>query len=105
MQFRNKRLVVVCLTLAVTLAAPNGLAQVPDKGAAPTQTQNRASRFPGMDQSVNVDLAAKAGAPARKPYINVEEWGDLWNLILLLGGAVCGFVIGRLWDHVWGKPR
>jgi hypothetical protein len=43
--------------------------------------------------------------PARKPYINVEEWGDLWNLILLLGGGVCGFVVGRYWDHIWGRRR
>lgn len=58
-----------------------------------------------MDQAVNVDLAEKAGVPARKPYINVEEWGDLWNLILLLSGGVCGFVIGRHWDHIWGRRR
>ena len=95
----------VSLMLAIMLAAPYGLAQLPDNGAAATQTQDRTARFPGMDQSVNEDLAAKAGAPARNPYINVEEWGDLWNMILLLGGGVCGFVIGRRWDHVWGKPR
>jgi hypothetical protein len=97
----------VCLALAVMSTAPNGgMAQAPEgNSAAPTQTQDRAARFPGMDQSVNVDLAAKAGTPARKPYINVEEWGDLWNLILLLGGGVCGFVIGRSWDHIWGKSR
>jgi hypothetical protein len=58
-----------------------------------------------MDQSVNVDLADKAGIPARRPYVNVEEWGDLWNLMLLLGGGVCGFVVGRYWDQIWGKSR
>ena len=103
---KKSRLAAVCLVLAVTLAAPYGLAQAPEgSSAAATQTQDRVARFPGMDQSVNVDLAAKAGAPARKPYINVEEWGDLWNFILLLGGAASGFVVGRRWDHIWGKPR
>jgi hypothetical protein len=58
-----------------------------------------------MDDSVNTDLAAKAGVPARTPYINVEEWGDLWNFVLLFGGAVCGFVVGRRWDNIWGKRR
>ena len=101
----KNRLQAVCLVLAITLGAPYGMAQAPGNAATPTQTQDRVARFPGMDQSVNVALAEKAGAPARKPYINVEEWGDLWNLILLLGGGVCGFVIGRRWDHVWGKPR
>ena len=90
--------------LAVTLAAPHGMARAPDDNTT-LSSQASAGRFPGMDQSVNVGLAEQAGAPARKPYINVEEWGDLWNLMLLLGGGVCGFVIGRRWDHVWGKPR
>jgi hypothetical protein len=58
-----------------------------------------------MDVSVNKRLAEEAGAPSRKPYINVEAWGDLWNLLLLLGGGVCGFIVGRGWDHIWGKRR
>jgi hypothetical protein len=65
----------------------------------------RGAKFPGMDEAVNVNLADSAGIPARKPYLNVEEWGDLWNLMLLLGGGVCGFVVGRNWDHIWGRPR
>jgi hypothetical protein len=73
---------------------------------APTDsTEQPASRFPGMDQSVNVDLAKRAGVPARKPYLDVESLGDLWNLILLTGGAVCGFVVGRYWDQIWGRRK
>jgi len=62
-------------------------------------------RFVGMDQSVNVDLAKGAGISTRKPYLDVEQWGDLWNLLLLLGGGACGFVIGRYWDQIWGRKR
>ena len=62
-------------------------------------------RFPGMDQGVNVALAERAGLPARKPYIDVESLGDLWNLILLAGGGVAGFVIGRNWDQIWGRRK
>ncbi len=86
----------------MSLAALNAIAQVPN---APAPSEARSGRFVGMDQSINVDLAEKAGVPARKPYINVEEWGDLWNLILLFGGGACGFVIGRYWDHIWGRRR
>jgi hypothetical protein len=86
------------------LSSPGAIAQAPPTDA-PTTSVNRPWRFSGMDDSINVDLAEKAGVPARKPYINVEEWGDLWNLILLLGGGVCGFVIGRYWDHIWGSRR
>jgi hypothetical protein len=92
------------VAIALSLSAPNVMAQAPSTDASSIST-NRPGRFPGMDQSVNVDLAEKAGVPARKPYINVEEWGDLWNLILLFGGGICGFVIGRYWDHIWGRPR
>jgi hypothetical protein len=88
----------------LSLSAPNAIAQAPPTDA-PSTSVNRPGRFSGMDDSVNVDLAKKAGVPARKPYINVEEWGDLWNLILLLGGGICGFVIGRYWDHIWGRRR
>lgn len=93
-----------CLAAALSLAAPGAMAQAPTDTAAPS-AQSRPTRFPGMDQSVNVDLADKAGVPARKPYLNVEEWGDLWNLVLLFAGGVCGFVVGRRWDQIWGKRR
>jgi hypothetical protein len=92
------------VAVALSLSAPNAIAQAPPTDA-PSTSVNRPGRFSGMDDSVNVDLAKKAGVPARKPYINVEEWGDLWNLILLLGGGICGFVIGRYWDHIWGRRR
>ena len=92
------------VAVALSLSAPSAIAQAPPTDA-PSTPANRPGRFPGMDQAVNVDLAEKAGVPARKPYINVEEWGDLWNLILLFGGGVCGFVIGRYWDHIWGRRR
>jgi hypothetical protein len=93
----------LCIGAALSLAAPGALAQGAKDGSP--SSRNRPARFPGMDQSVNVDLADKAGIPARKPYVNVEEWGDLWNLMLLLGGGVCGFVVGRHWDQIWAKSR
>ena len=30
--------------------------------------------------------------------------GDLWNLLLLGAGGVCGFIIGRWWHLLWGRP-
>ena len=94
------------LAIAVSLSYPTAIAiaQAP-ADPAPASSPNRPARFPGMDQSVNVDLAEKAGVPARRPYINVEDWGDLWNFVLLVAGGLCGFVIGRYWDHLWGRRR
>ena len=93
--------VAIGLCLAAPIASTQSAAQAPP----PAPSVESPNRFVGMDQSVNVDLAAKAGVPARKPYINVEEWGDVWNFVLLLAGGVCGFVIGRRWDQIWGKRR
>ena len=100
--FKNSSIAVAGIALFLIASTPALLAQA--SASSPPQTsQDRVSRFPGMDQSVNVDLAAKAGIPPRKPYINVEEWGDLWNFLLLFGGGVAGFLVGRRWDYIWGR--
>ena len=62
-------------------------------------------KFMGMDESVNEKLAEAAGQPARDPYINTESMGDLWNLLLLSAGGICGFVVGRWWHLLWGNRQ
>jgi hypothetical protein len=59
--------------------------------------------FPGMDESVNEALAEEAGVPSRDPLLDTESMGELWNLLLLAAGGVCGFLLGRHWDQLWGK--
>lgn len=59
--------------------------------------------FSGMDESVNENLAQDAGLSARDPFINLEALGEIWNTILLLAGGVCGFLLGRNWDLLWGR--
>jgi hypothetical protein len=93
----------VCVLIA--LASLVGASVLAQPGASPDTGEPRATRFPGMDESVNESLAEGAGAPARTPYLDVESLGDLWNLILLLGGGLCGFIVGRYWDHLWGRPK
>ena len=68
-------------------------------------TPNSAPRFSGMDEAVNDALAEKAGRSSRKPYLNIEDMGDLWNLLLLSAGGICGFILGRYWHLLWGKPK
>lgn len=58
--------------------------------------------FRGMDESVNETLAEEAGLPSRDPLINTQTWGELWNLLLLVAGGACGFIVGRYWDQIWG---
>jgi len=64
-----------------------------------------AKTFTGMDESVNGVLAAAGGAPARAPYLDFEKMGDLWNFVLLAGGAIAGFVVGRNWHQLFGPRR
>jgi cobalt/nickel transport system permease protein len=61
--------------------------------------------FAGMDEVVNERLAEAAGQPARDPYINTEAMGDLWNLLLLGSGGICGFIVGRTWPLLWGNRQ
>ena len=61
--------------------------------------------FAGLDEAVNQKMAAAAGRPARDPYINTEALGDLWNLLLLAAGGICGFIVGRWWHLLWGSRR
>jgi len=70
---------------------------------APANAETSQPAFSGMDESVNEHLAEAAGRPARDPYINTEAMGDLWNLLLLGAGGVCGYIVGRNWDLLWGK--
>ncbi|MFZ0242379.1 MAG: energy-coupling factor ABC transporter permease [Desulfobacterales bacterium] len=72
-------------------------------GSSNDGRSSEAGRFSGMDESVNEKLAENAGRVARKPYIDTENMGDLWNLLLLSAGGVCGFILGRYWHLLWGR--
>lgn len=93
------------------LTPPTGFAeghkaQPPTKGpASSNETPEEIAKFSGMDESVNERFAEIAGRPSRDPYINTEEMGDLWNLLLLSAGAVCGFIFGRWWHLLWGDRK
>jgi cobalt/nickel transport system permease protein len=60
-------------------------------------------KFAGMDEAVNEKMAEAAGRSARAPYIDTESMGDLWNLLLLSAGGICGFIMGRWWHLLWGN--
>lgn len=61
--------------------------------------------YTGMDEKVNETMAESAGAKAHDPYINLEEQGDLWNALLLAGGGLAGFIIGRSWHLLFARPK
>ena len=108
---RNLQLLIIPVSLIILLgAAPDPAdAGKTQADAAPIPAHNgeavsRSNAFAGMDEAVNEHLAETAGRPARDPYIDTESMGDLWNLLLLAAGGVCGFVVGRWWHLLWGRP-
>lgn len=82
---------------AVLLLALFGLTAT----AAPSYA---ADGFPGMDEAVNEKMAEHAGAQPSPPLIDTESMGDIWNMLLLGAGGACGFVIGRWWHLLFGRP-
>ncbi|RKZ51373.1 MAG: energy-coupling factor ABC transporter permease [Candidatus Parabeggiatoa sp. nov. 3] len=63
------------------------------------------SGMAGMDEAVNEAMAEAAGLAARDPYINLESMGDVWNAVMLLAGAICGFIFGRYWHMLVGEDK
>jgi cobalt/nickel transport system permease protein len=83
-------------------------AVVPAPASAPapvTVAAAPAAGFPGMDEAVNEAIAHEAGAHTKDPFINFEAMGDVWNFVLLLGGGIAGFIIGRNWNQLFGKKE
>jgi hypothetical protein len=96
---------VAALAAVAALSVGGALAQDEPEPRPGESTEQPEPHFSGMDEAVNVQLAERAGAPVRKPYLDVESLGDLWNFILLAAGGICGFVVGRFWDQIWGRPK
>ncbi len=61
--------------------------------------------YAGMDEKVNEAMAESAGAAAHDPFINLEDKGDVWNAMLLAGGGLAGFIIGRSWHLLFGRAK
>jgi ABC-type cobalt transport system substrate-binding protein len=58
----------------------------------------------GIDKVVVEKVAAKAGHPAREPFINTDQ-GDLLLFLFLLAGAIGGFIIGYTFRGVFPPRR
>lgn len=104
------------LLLACLLPLSDGLkaaeakpAQSQAVAAAPTAhtpaEEAKPAGFAGMDEVINEATAEAGGSAPRDPFINTEAMGDLWNTLLLLGGGLAGFILGRNWHRLFGKAQ
>ena len=104
---------LLVVAFAGLLLHPGHIADAANEKQVSTKTDLRTSdtqaaqpkKFAGMDEAVNEKLAEAAGRPARAPYIDTESMGDLWNLLLLSAGGICGFIVGRWWHLLWGSRQ
>jgi ABC-type cobalt transport system substrate-binding protein len=60
------------------------------------QSEEKAGKWPGVDESVVEKVAKEHGRVAREPIINTDQ-GDLLLFVFLLAGAVGGFAAGYCW--------
>jgi len=98
-------ILLIILSLSLLFMVNMGHVETPPDISSVAAVSGKGSGMAGMDEAVNEHMAEAAGLPARDPYINTEAMGDLWIMLLLLGGGVCGFIIGRWWHLLWGRPQ
>jgi cobalt/nickel transport system permease protein len=107
----KKVILAALLLLGAGLAfAPQPLraAEVAKPAQGQSQAPAAAQPAPAPTYSALDDLtdgmAAKAGTPTKDPLINLEKYHDIWSSLMMFAGLVVGFIIGRRWDMLFGKP-
>jgi len=101
-------ILVVFVTLAIPLAERSYAQEDSMLSSLPTVAiteEEEEGGMAGMDEVVNEAMAEAAGLTPRDPYINLEAMGDVWNAIMLLAGAICGFIFGRYWHLLAGEDQ
>ena len=103
-------LLIFCLAGAGLGVATTALAALGPQVISPPAAQEvLASKatpgYTGMDEAVNEHMSELAGIKAREPYINLESQGDVWNAMLLLGGGISGFILGRWWHLLFSDKK
>lgn len=99
---------VLVLGMTVSLLCISFEANASNTVPVPKEAPPRAGKpgaYTGMDEKVNEAMAEAAGAKPHDPYINLEDKGDVWNAMLLAGGGLAGFVIGRRWHLLFGRAK
>lgn len=94
--------VTVCMLSLASEAKASSTAAAAEKGLP---SGDRPGAYTGMDEKVNEAIAETAGAKPHDPYINLENKGDVWNAMLLAGGGLAGFIIGRGWHLLFGRGK
>ncbi len=96
---------VVLLGVATPALAEKGSQTISQPSGHYVLASEPTSGYTGMDEAVNEEMSKKAGLRVREPYINLESQGDVWNAMLLLGGGISGFILGRWWHLLFSDKK
>lgn len=105
---RATLIIVLVVGLTVSMLSLSSEAVAASAATATEESNPKGGKpkaYTGMDEKVNEAMAEAAGAKSRDPYINLEEKGDVWNAMLLAGGGLAGFIIGRGWHLLFGRAE
>lgn len=105
---RSTLAMMLMLGMAVSVLNLSSEAQASSPVSVTEEGKPKADKpgaYTGMDERVNEAMAEAAGAKPHDPYINLEDKGDVWNAILLAGGALAGFIIGRSWHLLFSRSK
>jgi len=99
--------IVIILFVAGMLLFPLSGVFASEKADIPAEKkiEETAPGIMGMDEAVNEKYAEEAGKSPRAPYIDIESMGDVWNTVLMAGGCICGFIVGRGWYKYFDKKE
>jgi len=105
---RTMLAVLLMFGMTVSVLSLSSVARASNSASVTEEGKSKADKsgtYTGMDEKVNEAMAEAAGAKPHDPFINLENKGDVWNAMLLAGGGLAGFIIGRSWHLLFGRAK
>jgi cobalt/nickel transport system permease protein len=101
----KKAALAVMLFLALGFSGLALSARAEAAPAASAGSSATAETFGALDDMTD-GMAEKAGTPSKPPLLmDLEKYPDIWSSVMMLAGLAVGFILGRWWHLLFGKPE